>query len=383
MNQLYWDEFLKYDAFLVDVPEIRAQAMQPIEDHVLTAITTYISRYYGFNVEEQVVSKYLHLGAMSNRVNRVRDALVALKWDGKPRLDKFFVDVAGADDTEYVRAITSKTFIGACARAFNPGCKLDTVLLLEGAQGAKKSTLLSLMGSVAGNEYCLYSKLQPGQKDTMQNVSLHWFVVIDEFDTLSKGDIAHLKAFITSEKDTFRSPYGIRPAPHKRQCVFMASINRSANEYLSDPTGNRRFWPLKISGIVDTSKALQLRGQIWAEAAYRYQQDERWWIDEASEPELAKAIQAEQQERVSEDVWEEETINWIKRQRTPFTINEVLRDVLKLDVKNMTRQVKTRIADILTRNGLEKFRESAGDRRYVYNPLELSDYQHPGFEVVQ
>ncbi len=372
LNQLYWDVFRKLDAAYQDIPMFAIIKDDPISDHSLTRMASYISQMYGFNVEEALISKYVHEVAASNPRNRVKEVLQTLTWDNVPRLDEFFIRCAGAEDSPYTRAVTSRTFIGAVARAYSPGCKLDTVMLLEGGQGTKKSTLLSEIGSIAGNHYCHCSRITPSHKDTMQSISQTWFVVIDEFDTLAKHEIAELKAFITSQKDTFRAPYAVRAAEHKRQCIFVGSINSTANGYLSDSTGGRRFWPIAITHTIDMPYVKEVKNQIWAEAVHRYKAGENWWIDESAEPELVANFKNQQDERQTEDSWQERVHEWIKAQTADFTIDDILESVIAIPFKDRNHAHRVRVGHILTRLGMIKRQISNGKR--VYNPRKVSDW---------
>ena len=53
----------------------------------------------------------------------------------------------GAEDTEYSRAVGSRWLVSAVARVLRPGAKADCCLILEGAQGIRKSTALRTLAS--------------------------------------------------------------------------------------------------------------------------------------------------------------------------------------------------------------------------------------------
>ena len=174
--------------------------------------------------------------------NPVTDYFGSLTWDGRPRLDALLIDYLGAADTPYVRAATRKAFTAAVARAMEPGCKYDTMLILTGAQGLGKSTLLFKMGR---HWFSDSIKTFEG-KEASELVQGVLIVEIGELEAFSKSDISRIKQFLSQREDIFRAAYGRVVEWHKRRCVFFGTSNNG--EYLRDKTGNRRFWPVDAGG---------------------------------------------------------------------------------------------------------------------------------------
>ena len=196
----------------------------------------------------------------------IREFLASLpEWDKVPRVDTILVDFLGASDNAYVRAVTRKTLCGAIARVMNPGCKFDTMLVLNGPQGKGKSTLISKLCGEWFNDSLLLNDTK--DKTAAEKLQGYWILEIGELAGLKKTEIETLRGFLSRQNDIYRASFGRRATPHPRQCVFIGTTN-AENGYLRDTAGNRRFWPVKTPG--DAARASwemteeEIR-QIWAE----------------------------------------------------------------------------------------------------------------------
>ena len=222
----------------------------------------------------------------------IREFLSSLpEWDKVPRVDTILVDFLGAADNAYVRAVTRKTLCGAIARVMNPGCKFDTMLVLNGPQGKGKSTLISKLCGEWFNDSLLLNDTK--DKTAAEKLQGYWILEIGELAGLKKTEIETLRGFLSRQNDIYRASFGRRATPHPRQCVFIGTTN-AENGYLRDTAGNRRFWPVKTPG--DAGRASwemteeEIR-QIWAEALVRYKEGEPLHLDN----ELAGMALKEQQ----------------------------------------------------------------------------------------
>jgi predicted P-loop ATPase len=229
----------------------------------------------------------------------IRDFFSSLpEWDGKPRVDTLLMDCFGATDNPYVRAVTRKTFVGAVARIMRPGCKFDTMLVLNGFQGQKKSSLLRrLCGEWFSDDI---SFAQTKDKTAAEKLQGYWIIEFSEMTGLKKADIEGLKSFISRQNDIYRAAYGKRPTPHLRQCIFIGTTNAD-NGFLRDPTGNRRYWPVKTVRKYEGDPAdidEDYVRQFWAEALHRYAQGERLYLEDDS---ILKYAVLEQREAMETD----------------------------------------------------------------------------------
>ena len=245
-------------------------------------------------------------GALSLHSNRfafndVQDYLGTLKgqWDGTPRLDTLFVDYLGAKDTAYTRAVTRKAFVAAVARAINPGCKFDNMVILAGPQGLGKSTLLDKMSKGWFNDSIRTFE----GKEASELLRGVWIVEVAELDAFRKTDVSRIKQFLSLRADRFRAAYGRNVKEIPRTCIFFGTTNKQ--EFLQDTTGNRRFWPIDTGEVRHPKNVWKDLtddeiNQLWAEAYVRWQLGEPLYLTGAIEEE-AIARQEFMEQQVPED----------------------------------------------------------------------------------
>lgn len=215
-----------------------------------------------------------------HRYHPVREYLgtVRGKWDGQPRLRTWLKRVCCAQAPDGLEAVTEKylarvgswMIMAMCARVLTPGCKYDYMVIFEGAQGAGKSTLARTLGG----DWFADTGLVLGDKDAYQNLQGVWVYEIGELDSFSKAEVTKVKSFTSSSKDRFRASFDRRPRDYPRQVIFVGTTNE--DHYLTDPTGNRRFWPVRVQGQVDNVWLRENRDQMFAEALDALEQGHRF-----------------------------------------------------------------------------------------------------------
>ena len=219
-----------------------------------------------------IIDDALQEVTQANKFHPVREYLTGLTWDGECRVDTLFLDYIGAEDTEYIRAVTRKWMCGAVARVMVPGIKFDTAIVLYGAQGLGKSLILERLGRKWFNNSLVDIKT----KDALEQIQGSWINELAELAPTYKNDNEIVKAFISRTSDRFRSPYGRRTEEYPRQCVFAGSTNNLM--FLKDRTGNRRFWPITGDKDRKTKNAWDITqddiDQLWAEAYYYWSNGE-------------------------------------------------------------------------------------------------------------
>ena len=218
-------------------------------------------------------------------------------WDGVKRAETILIDYLGADDNDYVRAVTRKALCAAYMRVYNPGIKFDTMIVLNGAQGIGKSTLISLLGMDWFSDSLTLSDMN--DKTAAEKLQGYWILEIGELAGMKKADLDKVKAFISRQDDKYRASFGRRVTPHPRQCVFFGTTN-SENGYLRDITGNRRFWNVKVNGDGKykpwelDSKTIK---QIWAEVVQIAESGEKLYLD----PKLETYAKQDQRKAMEHD----------------------------------------------------------------------------------
>ena len=206
------------------------------------------------------------------------DYLKSLQWDNSPRGDNWLINHAGAADSTYTRAVSKRFLISVVARTFEPGCKVDTMLILSGDQGTKKSTLFNVL---AGDEFFTDHLSPIDSKDARQELRGPAIVEMAELDAMNKKESTQIKAFITTRIDRLRESYGRTTNSYPRRCVFVGTTNETG--YLKDSTGGRRFWPVSVKGKINIGAISKIRDQLWAEAVEWYRCGINWWLSDEEE----------------------------------------------------------------------------------------------------
>ena len=228
----------------------------------------------------------------------IREFIESLpEWDKIPRVDTLLVDYLGAADTAYVRAVTRKTLCAAISRVLRPGCKFDSMLVLNGPQGVGKSTLIA---KLAGEWFSDSLNLgDTKDKTAAEKLQGYWILEIGELAGLKKAEVETLRSFLSRQNDIYRAAFGKRATPHLRQCVFFGTTNAESG-YLRDTTGNRRFWPVKTPGS-GKKQSWNLTHeeilQIWAETLVYVRQGEKLYLS----PEMDALAKDEQREAMESD----------------------------------------------------------------------------------
>ena len=253
----------------------------------------WVADKYGVQFPDSKFTKALQIVVDQRRFNPLRDYVEQLPdWDGVPRVDTLLVDYLGAEDTPYVRAVTRKTLIGGVMRVLDPGCKFDTVLVLDGKPGIGKSTLLRKLGGPYFSDSL--SLIDTRDKTAAEKLQGVWIMEIGEMQGTRKADVDILKGFLSRQVDEYRAAYGRVVERHPRTAIICGTTN-STTGFLRDTTGNRRFWPVAVNGggrlsVWDMTE--ETRAQIWAEALTYLSAGEDPYLDAELEAEAAKAQQA-------------------------------------------------------------------------------------------
>jgi putative DNA primase/helicase len=294
--------------------------------------------------------------AFRNRRNSVKDWLESLQWDQESRLDLFFEDFFGSAGTLYTRAASRNFWLSLVARAFRPGCQADNMIVLEGPQGIRKSSALSIIG---GAYFAEMDESVSNYRAFAEQLQGKWLVEIAELDSFNRAEVTRVKSILTNRVDRFRPSYGRHAKDHPRQCIFAGTTNR--DDWNRDETGARRFWPISC-GEIDLEAIRLHRDQLFAEAVHRYKAGESWWEMPAEE------TKDEQESRYAEDPWLE-IIKEFLLGKSSILVNELLLDCLKFNKDRIGKQDQMRVATCLRRMDWVKKKERIGnDTALVWRP---------------
>jgi hypothetical protein len=202
--------------------------------------------------------------------------LEELKWDGKSRIDTFFPVYVGVDDTDYTRAVSKNFWISMAARGLQPGIKFDSMVVLEGHEGIRKSSLVQAIGG----EYTFTPSTTKVMEDLDDLRKMHQSIIVElpELMGLVGQDANKVKAFLSKPFDHIRGLYSKKAMKRLRGFVFMGTTNSS--KYLAADMGVRRFWPLKIPSSVKSIDLWSInadREQLFAEAVVRFKKGENFY----------------------------------------------------------------------------------------------------------
>lgn len=269
----------------------------------------WVADNYGVQFPENKFIKALTIVTDKRRFNPLREYIQQLpEWDGVQRVDTLLVDYLGAANTAYTHAVTRKTLVGAIQRVLEPGCKFDTVLVLDGKPGIGKSTLLrKLGGQYFSDSLSLADTRDKSAAEKLQGV---WIMEIGEMQGTRKADIDVMKGFLSRQVDEYRAAYGRVVERHPRTAIICGTTN-STTGFLRDTTGNRRFWPVTVNGggaLSVWEMTEETRAQIWAEAMIFVAEGETSFLDAAMEQEAAKM----QRDAIEYDDREGEVIEYLE-----------------------------------------------------------------------
>lgn len=359
---------------------------EPVTDAFVTQLTTGIGRTYKLRVKTAMFYEQLYSVARMNwSVNPLKDYLDGLAWDGIPRLKELLITSVGAPDTRLNRTVGTKFAISAVARALQPGCKVDTMMIFSGGQGTFKSTWFR---DLFGEQFFTDTRFNLEDKDALMGLQGVWGWEIAELSSITGKSAEKVKAHLSSQVDRFRRPYGKIHETVPRSTVFVGTTNQQ--HFLADETGSRRFWVVRI-GRIDLDWLRENRDQIWAEAVDRFLQGETWWLDPEEEDLM---IESRSEHEVEDDPWVETFLEYAcKYVRTPganlrgATISEMLQamNISKAsgDPFKVTRAHTMKASDTLKAAGWSKTRcRIDGDRRWRWLPpgVEPQDGFIPDYE---
>ena len=264
-------------------------------DADLACAKVYFEQVYGIWSPTKFKDALIAVVSSERIYHPIKQYFDTLQWDGTERIDSLLIDYLGADDTAYTRAATRKTLCAAVARVYEPGVKFDSILVLNGPQGVGKSTLFAKLGGKWFSDSLTISDMK--DKTAAEKLQGYWILELGELAGIRKVDVETVKSFISRTDDKFRQSYGTTVESHPRNNIIVGSTN-SESGFLRDITGNRRFWPVRVSGssILHPWDMKDI-DQIWAEAVYAYRNGEELFLKD----DVAAEAYAQQREAMESD----------------------------------------------------------------------------------
>ncbi len=365
-----WDDFRRQIMLYRPLPSVAgltAPGPGPVEDHMLVHQVSAFSEINGLSFGRENVIHAIEAAAHQDHYNSLVEHLDGLEWDGTKRIHGWLYTYLGAEHTQYTSAVGRWWLVSAMARAYKPGCQADHMLVLEGPQGAGKSTASAILGGAA-----FLSKL-PNLRDydrAAHALAGRWIVEVGELDAMRGAAATQAKEFISLKSDNYRAPYARFPVEVQRTCVFIGTTNEDG--YLVDVTGGRRYHPVRI-GHVNRQALTEDRDQLLAEAREAFKAGEQWWPDE----EHSEEINEQQEERYKSDEWESVISRWLDRcdenmlvPRDGVSVGDILFGALELAADKWDDSAQKRAGNVMKRLGwrCERKREGGARVRRYFRP---------------
>lgn len=355
-----FDEFAQRITVLRDTPWPSRPAPRPWTDADDTSLQEWL-QHNGIPISAvSTVSQAVIVVATRNGYDPLKQYLESLEWDETPRLLTWCTDFLGAADTTFSREAGRRFLISAVARGLSPGCKVDHALVLEGEQGINKSTAIRTLGG----KWTQDDIHDMSSKDAAMALANYWIVELQELSALNRSEIERTKSFLSLGVDKYRPPYGRHVIEVPRRCVFAGTTN--ADRYLRDPTGNRRFWPIRC-GRIDLGGLAANRDQLFAEAVAAYHAGQVWHLTDA---ELIAQAQCEQALRLEVDPWHAIIAEKIVRRDT-ITNRELLEE-LEIPVERQSGGYAKRIGTVMRALGwVDEVSKAGGQRDVTWRPRAM------------
>lgn len=329
----------------------------PLKDTDYTRIKRWMYKHYNVHFTTDSIVEATNYIAEVNGHNPLTSWLNKSVWDGVPRMDEWLVRACGTEDNKLNREIGRRWLVQCVARAMEPGCKADCVLILVGPQGARKSTTFRILGSP---EYFCDTPMDIGSSNAYMQIHRAWIYEVAELDSIRRARNSSTKAFLSAQEDTFRLPYARQTVTLKRHTVFCGTTNKA--EFITDETGSRRYWPIQV-GKMNTDWTEHNRHQLWAEAVVAYKNGEKWYLENETQEKLNEQSSDFRQF----DPWHEIIERYIRANGVNLSTTDLMEQGLKLEKYQMTRASEMRVGDIMRQLGFERVRRRIfGDRKYIW-----------------
>ena len=354
----------------ITVPE--SNFIQDMQEEA--ALIDIEDRCIQMNIPHTKVRDYLKLLAVE--YNPVRDWMESRRWDGESRLQSF-LDSITSPNQALKEMLMKKWLISCVAAACEPkGVELEGILVFQGAQGLGKTLWFKRLANYDEGWLLEGATLNPSDKDSVKQAVSHWIVELGEIEsTFKKSDIDQLKAFVTKKTDELRLPYDRAFTTYQRRTAFYASVN--AREFLTDTSGNRRFWVIPVAGI-DVNHGVDMQ-QLWAEVKetmYRPGQ-KNWFLSPDERAQLQESNELYRTQSSVEDLILEH-VDFKDAATKPVQMTKLLRD---LGVNNPRMADFKDAARILSEHGKEP-RRSSGKKIYDLSYTAIEDDKSDTFGFI-
>jgi len=312
-----------------------------------------------------------YLKILAREYNPVKEWIDSVPWDGHTRMQRFLNSLVTHDSNQLKEMLMRKWLISCLAAAYEEnGVELEGILVLQGAQGLGKTLWFKRLCDYDRGWLLEGATLNPSDKDSVKRAVSHWIVELGEIEsTFKKSDIDQLKAFVTAKTDELRLPYDRAFTTYQRRTAFYASVN--AREFLTDTSGNRRFWVLAVKDI-DVNHGVDMQ-QLWAEVKETmYIKGQKNWFLSPDEREMLNESNEIYRTQSSVEDLLLEHVDFESEFPKAVQMTKLLRD---LGIKAPRMPDFKEAARVLHDRGIEP-RRSNGRKVYdlTYTPVDSDNY---------
>lgn len=332
---------------------------------------------------DRAVMTVAHRNTFNPAQQRLKE--LARLWDGTQRLETWLPTYLNAkqndSNREYLAEIGSAFLKGVAARVLFPGCKRDDVIVIRGEQGWRKST-----AAVAVSD-CIHPESFTDSVDlgnlAEAKIQIRGVIIaeLSELAGMQRGEVETIKAFVATKSDHFREKFGKYAGDFPRTVSFVGTTNDP--NFLKDPTGNRRWWPVTLAGPIDIDRLRAILPQLIGEAAHRVQSGEIWYVVAEKALDQAEAIRAA---HFDEDPWTDDVLRIAEGFDTGLAAMEgtltstAILDALAIPKLHQTAGAQRRVAGILRHAGYtearKRFGKNSNSKRYWKKPIHTRDPVH-------
>lgn len=324
----------------------------PLRDIDLIQLKAYLTKKYNFTLSCNLIHEIVIHDALKQAYHPIKDYIKKLEWDGTRRLDHWLQSICGVQENVYTRAISRKVLVAAVSRVFIPGCKYDCMLILEGKQGIKKSTLIETLAG--GRKFYTVFSFNQTTKELAESMRGKWFIEVAELHGFNRQEAARIKNLLSDSTPRVRMSYERTATDFPKQNIFIGTINPDGdNQYFNDPTGSRRFWPVECTDTIDINHLSDIRDQLFAEAYQHFLKGEQLYLDNLTSLAIAEE---EQEARMIIDPWTNVVGKYLDNKLTSeinpkVTVDELMKECLKISEEKMDLGKSIKLGRLLKKKG--------------------------------
>lgn len=362
---------IAYDGFrdeIVVAPtdtEFHDAKWRPFSDADYIAIRISLERRGVKPMGKEMLRDCVNAVALEHPVDIAKTWLSRLQWDGVERIERFFPEYLGTEDSDYSRALGLYAWSAHAGRIMEPGVKADIVPVLIGPQGFRKSSAIEAIAPI--EEMFAIIDLEKKEDDLARTMRGVLVGELAELRGLATRDAESIKEWIVRKHEKWVPKFREFSTKYPRRLIFWGTGNKQ--EILADDTGNRRWAPIMVNRRCDTDAIERDRLQLWAEGAERFALEGVLFSD-------AEQLAAHVHHLfLSVDPWAPAIAMWLEHDvvdlgppsgwEKGLDPQQIASGALNIAVRDMNKVVSNRIVGVLKALGYERSSKKISRNRYI------------------